>query len=131
MKKYLSIVEELSNVVKIDKVKLKQFLAQTKVWEYARITEEDYLRMSPIDRFAVLEDYYTHMNKVARQGIDSAAVNCIKKASAITLTKQVAGPNQNFSMALVIESKNENVSENCWGTYLEKTWLLWPDMQRL
>ena len=26
----------------MDEVKLRQFLAQTKVWEYAKITEEDY-----------------------------------------------------------------------------------------
>ena len=41
MEKYLSIVEEHTNSVNIDEVKLKYFLAQTKVWEYTRITEQD------------------------------------------------------------------------------------------
>ena len=112
MEKYLSIVEEHTNAVKIDEVKLRQFLAQTNVWEYARITEQDYLRISPNDRFTLLEDYYAHMNRVAGQGIDSATANQIKNAETIKLTKQVAGPNQNFSTTLVAKSlKNENVSE--------------------
>ena len=67
MEKYLSIVEEHANVGDIDKIKLKQFLAQTKVWEYARITEQDYKNMSDIDRFALLQDYYSYMNKVKRE----------------------------------------------------------------
>ena len=121
MEKYLSTVEEHTNMVNIDEVKLKQFLAQTKVWEYATITEQDYREMSPIDRFALLEDYCTHMNKVAGQGIDSATANRINNASTIAMTKQVAGPNQNFSTILVAESKNENVSEIA----REEVWLFW------
>ena len=40
MEKYLPIVEEHSEQ-DINEVKLRQFLAQTKVWEYAKITKED------------------------------------------------------------------------------------------
>ena len=69
MDRYLSTVEEHSNVA-INEVKLKQFLAQTKVWEYARITEQDYKDMSAVDRFVLLQDYYSYMNKVTGQGID-------------------------------------------------------------
>ena len=67
MDRYLSIVEEHTNLA-IDKVKHKQFLAQTKVWEYARITEQDYKDISADDSFALLQDYYSYINKVTNQG---------------------------------------------------------------
>ena len=56
MEKYLSIVEEHFDQ-DIDDKKLKQFLAQTKVWEYARMTEQDYKDMSVVDRFELLKGY--------------------------------------------------------------------------
>ena len=43
--------------------------------------------------------------------IDLATADWISQANVITLTKQGAGSNQNFSTTLVAESKNENVSE--------------------
>ena len=65
MDRYLSIVEEHSNAAAtIDEAKLKQFLAHTKVSEYARITEQDFRDMSAADRFALLQGYYSFMNKV-------------------------------------------------------------------
>ena len=108
MERYLSIVEGDTKLV-IDKVKLKQFLTHTKIWEYARITEQDYQEMSNADRFALLQDYYTHMNNVTGQAIDSATASHIKQASTITLSKQVAGSSQNFSTT--VESRNGDVSE--------------------
>ena len=69
MDRYLPIVQEHTNLA-IDEVKLKQFIAQTKVWEYAKITEQDYKEMSAVDRFALLKDYYSYMNKFTSQGID-------------------------------------------------------------
>ena len=109
MGKHLSIVQEYTNAVKIDEVKLKQFLAQIKVWEYARMTEQNYRDMSPIDCFALLEDYYIYMNKVAGQGIDSATANRIKNDKTIKLNKEVAGPNQNFPTTLVAENKKTKI----------------------
>ena len=41
MHRCLLIVEEHSAAA-IDEARLKQFLSQTKVWEYARVTEQDY-----------------------------------------------------------------------------------------
>ena len=75
MEKYLSIEDEHANLVKLDEAKLRQFLADTKVWEYARITEQEYLQMSHSNHFALLEAYYTHMNKVTGQSIESATAN--------------------------------------------------------
>ena len=108
MERYLSIVEEHTNL-NIGKVKLKQFLAHTKVWEYARITEQDYKEMSVVDCFVLLQDYYSYMNKVTSQTIDLATANHINQANVITLSKQVAGSKQNFSATLVAESKNRCV----------------------
>ena len=63
MDRYLSLVEEHSKL-SIGKKKLKEFfLDQTKVWEYAGISEQDYKDMSPVDRFALLQDYYSYMIK--------------------------------------------------------------------
>ena len=110
MERYLSIVEEDTKLV-IDEVKLTEFLAQTKVWEYAKITKQDYKDMSAVDRFALLQDYYSYMDKTTGRGIDLAPANRINQASVITLTKQSAGSNQTFSTTLVAESKNGDVSE--------------------
>ena len=68
--------------------------------------------MSSIDRFALLQDCYSYMNKVtASQTIDLATAKRINQANVITLSKQVAGSNQNFSTSLVAESKNGDVFE--------------------
>ena len=72
MDRYLSIIEEHSNAAAtIDEAKFKQFLAHTKVSEYARITEQDFRDMSAADRFALLQGYYSFMNKVTGAGIHS------------------------------------------------------------
>ena len=47
MDRYLSIVEEHSQLA-MGEVKLKQFLDQTKVWDFAKITKSNYEDMSPI-----------------------------------------------------------------------------------
>ena len=69
MDKYLSIVEEHSQRA-MDEAKLRQFLEQTKVWEYAKISKNDYVDMSSVDRFALLQGYYNYMDKNTGQGID-------------------------------------------------------------
>ena len=69
MHRYLLIVEEHSAAV-IDEARLKQFLSQTKVWEYARVTEQDYKDMAATDRFALLQDYYAYMSENMGSGIN-------------------------------------------------------------
>ena len=66
--------------------------------------------MSAVDRFALLQDYYSYMDKNTSRGIDLATANRINQASVITLTKKSAGSNKNFSATPVAESKNENAS---------------------
>ena len=66
--------------------------------------------MTDVDRFALLQDYYTYMSKIKGQ-IDLATANRINQASVITLTKQAARSNENFSTTLVAENKKGNVSE--------------------
>ena len=69
MDRYLSIVEQHSEIA-MDEVKLRQFLAQTKVWEYAKKIKQDYKDMSHVDGFALLQDYYSYMDKNTGRGID-------------------------------------------------------------
>ena len=66
MEKYLSIVEEHSDQ-DINKKKLKQFLAETKVWEYARMSEQHYKDMSVFDCFELLKDYYDHKTTITNR----------------------------------------------------------------
>ena len=68
MDKNLSIVEEHAAVA-IDEMKLKRFLSHTKVWDYARMSEQDYKEMTATDRFALLQDYYTYMPNKMGSGI--------------------------------------------------------------
>ena len=68
MDRYLSIVEEHASVA-MDEVKLKQFLSQTKIWDYARISEQDYKGMTATDQFALLQDYYIYVSKNMGAGI--------------------------------------------------------------
>ena len=117
MEKYLSIVEEHANVGDIDKIKLKQFLAQTKVWEYARITEQDYKNMSDIDRFALLQDYYSYMNKVKGQ-IDLDTANRINQASVITSTEQGVGSNQHLLLKVKTKMRLK-LTGNLFGRNLD------------
>ena len=132
MDRYLSIVEEHTTAATaaIDEVKLKQFLSQTKVLEYARITEQDYKDMSAVDRFALLQDYYSYMCKITGPGIHFflsfltlfLISNRINQASVIKLTKQSAGSTQNFSATLAAESKNGNVSGDVSEIAGEPVW---------
>ena len=117
MERYLSIVEEKTNLA-INEVK-----TQTKVWEYARITEQDYKDISAVDCFVLLQDYYSYMNKVTGQGqIDLATANRINQASVITLIKQSAECNQNFSTTLVAEGQKENEYGNVSEIAGEPVW---------
>ena len=112
MEKYLSIVEKhlKHSNQDINETKLKQFLAKTKVWEYARISEQDYTEMSIVDRFEHLKDHYNYMNKTTNHGqIDIATANRIKQTNVVTLTKEGAG--SNFSTRLIAENANQIFSE--------------------
>ena len=65
MEHFLSLVQEQpqQEVVQIDKEKLKQFLRKVKVWDYARLSFDDYQRLSVNDRPSILRNYYIDMVK--------------------------------------------------------------------
>ena len=69
MDRYLVIYNRYLASVAIDEVKLKQFLSQTKIWDYARISEQDYQEMTATDQFALLQDYYIYVSKNMGAGI--------------------------------------------------------------
>ena len=61
----------------MDETKLKHFLSHTKVWDYAKMSEQDYKEMSAVDHFALLQDYYIYMSKKMGTGIFFVLIFCI------------------------------------------------------
>ena len=60
MEKLLSIVEEQPSVV-IDESRLRKLLSHTKVWEFIKISEQDYKYLPATNRYSVLQDYCEHI----------------------------------------------------------------------
>ena len=60
MEKYLNLVKEQPSV-EIDEARLRQFLPHIKVWDFAKISQQEYQALPATNRFSILKDYYTKM----------------------------------------------------------------------
>ena len=64
MDRFLSMVEKQSEQeVHIDETKLREFLSKVKVWDYVKISYNDYQKLSVADRSSILKNYYHDMRK--------------------------------------------------------------------
>ena len=64
MERFLSMVEEKSQQdVYIDEVKLREFLSKVKIWDYVKISYNEYQNLSIADRSSILKNYYSDMCK--------------------------------------------------------------------
>ena len=62
MDRFRSMVEGQSEQeVHIDEAKLREFLSKVKVWDYVKISYNDYQKLSVADRSSIFKDYYHDM----------------------------------------------------------------------
>ena len=73
--------------------------------------------MSDIDRFALLQDYYSYMNEVKGQ-IDLDTANRINQASVITSTEQGVGSNQHLLLKVKTKMRLK-LTGNLFGRNLD------------
>ena len=64
MERFLSMVEEKSQQdVYIDEAKLREFLSKVKIWDYVKISYNEYQNLSIAGRSSILKNYYSDMCK--------------------------------------------------------------------
>ena len=61
MEKFLSFAEEQSSV-EIDEGRLKHFLSYVKVWDFIKISQQEYQSLPATER-SILKDYYAQIYK--------------------------------------------------------------------
>ena len=58
----LRIVEESSAPeIEIDEERLREFLKHVKVWDFVKMSQDEYQSLSAAERFSILKDYYSKM----------------------------------------------------------------------
>ena len=59
--RFLSIVQESSPEIEINKEKLKYFTSKIKIWDYFQITQQHFLSLSEEEKTAILKKYYREL----------------------------------------------------------------------
>ena len=82
----LSIVEEPSAPeIEIDENRLREFLSRVKIWDFIKISQNEYQALSAAESFSLLKDYQIKMSQKYGSGKHSILL-CLRKSLLFCLT---------------------------------------------